>query len=118
MSYDLAVWVGPRPSGDAEAVREFDRRSAFMDDEDAEFSPPTAPLKAFLADLMAAFPPLDESSDENNVWATGPEPGDVNGDFAYLTMTYPGARRAQAHIAQLVRKHGVICFDPQTETLV
>lgn len=119
MSYDLAFWVGPRPAGDDEAGEEFERRADLMEDEDAELSPPTPAMQAFIQELLRHFPPLDEDADEEgNVWAVGPEPGDINGDFAYLNMTYPGAERAYDVIAETVRKHGLVCFDPQTGSLV
>lgn len=118
MSYDLAFWVGPRPADDDEAGQEFDRRASFMEDEDADFSPPTPAMQAFINELLDHFPPLNEASVEDNVWAMGPEPGDINGDFSYLTMTYPGAERAYSRITETVRKHGLVCFDPQTESLI
>lgn len=119
MSYDLAFWVGSRPADDDEAGEEFERRADFMEDEDAEFRPPTPAMGAFIQDLLRRFPPLsDQADEESNVWAVGPEPGDINGDFAYLNMTYPGAERAYDAITETVRKHGLVCFDPQTGSLV
>ncbi len=118
MSYDLAFWQGPAPANNDEAAEEFERRASFMEDDDVEFAPPTPEMQAFITELLRRFPPLDESSDEDtNVWATGPEPGDINGDFAYLTMTYPGAERAYDLVTETARKHGLVCFDPQNESL-
>lgn len=117
MSFDLAFWVGPRPSSDEAAADEFERRAAFMDDE-AQLRPPTPPIAAFIADLLATYPPLGEDGDEDCPWATGPEPGDLNGDFAYLTMTYSGAEAAYDFVTETARKHGLVCFDPQSEALV
>ncbi len=117
MSYDLAFWVGSAPASDDEAAEEFERRAAFMEDEDTEFSPPTPVMQEFLKELLTHFPALDETSDEDNVWATGPEPGDINGDFAYLTLTYPGAERAYELVTDTARKHGLVCYDPQNDSL-
>lgn len=117
MSYDLAFWVGPAPANDEEAAEEFDRRAVYMEDEDAELSPPTPAMQGFIRELLDRFPPLDENSEDDNVWATGPEPGDINGDFAYLTMTYPGAERAYEFVTEAARRHGLVCFDPQNEGL-
>lgn len=117
MSYDLALWAGPMPTSDEEAAEEFDRRAAFMEDEDVEFRPATCTMQGFLKDLLDRFPALDRHSNENNIWATGPEPGDINGDFAYLTMTYPGAERAYPFITQLAQRHELVCYDPQKDSL-
>ena len=117
MSYDLAFWVGPTPASDDEAAEEFERRATFMEDEDAELRPATPTVAAFISELLSRFPALDEDSDDENIWATGPEPGDINGDFVYLTMTYPGAERAYDFVTETARRHGLVCYDPQNDAL-
>jgi hypothetical protein len=117
VSYDLAFWVGSNPTSDEEAAEEFERRAAFMEDEDVELRPATSTMQGFIRELLDRFPALDAHSDDDNIWATGPEPGDINGDFAYLTMTYPGAERAYDFVTQAARKHGLVCYDPQNDSL-
>jgi hypothetical protein len=117
VSYDLAIWVGRRPWTKRAASKEFERRTAYLESEDVELAPPSAPLAAFLRELLERFPALDEREDPRSPWAVGPEPGDVNGDFAYLNMTYSGAEIAADEVAALARRHGLVCFDPQTEAL-
>ena len=121
MSYDLALWVGPPPANDVAAAEEFVRRTAYLEDEDefAELAAATPQVRAFLDELLLRFPPLTALDvDENTPWATGPEPGDVNGDFVYLTMTYPGARRVCDGIVAIARRHALVCYDPQLEQVV
>jgi hypothetical protein len=123
MSYDLAFWAGDAPADDDEATQEYERRSGVLEnllseDGAADFEPPVPAMRAFLTELLERFPPLDESSDDDNVWATGPEPGDISGDFAYLTMTYPGSERAYETVTAMARRHGLVCYDPQEGGLV
>ncbi|WP_130504330.1 hypothetical protein [Blastococcus saxobsidens] len=116
MSYDVAVWAGPRPADDEAAAEQFELFVEVLDDD--EPPAPSSAMVAFLEDLLSVLPALDESEDPRSPWATGPEPGDVSGDFAYLTMTYPGAEAALDTVAAVARRHGLVCFDPQDERLL
>ena len=117
VSYDVAIWAGPRPSSNESATKEFERRAAVFDDE-GTLAPASPKLKEFVEELLTILPPLDESDDPASPWATGPEPGTVTGEFAYLTMTYPGARAALDTVIDVARRHGLICFDPQETALL
>lgn len=117
VSYDVAVWAGPRPTSDEAAAEEFELRSAVLDG-DGDLGPASPALAAFVDELLSILPPLDEAEHPDSPWATGPEPGDISGDFAYLTMTYPGARAALDTVAAVAGRHGLVCFDPQEETLL
>ena len=68
--------------------------------------------------MFDRYPPLDDEADESCPWATGPDPGDLHGDFAYLNLTYPGARVALDGVVEIAHRHGLVCFDPQAEALV
>ena len=114
MSYDLAVWNGPRPPDDEAAGEVYDELTAwFDDDDDVEPEPATPPIRAFLAELLERYPGLGTAGDEASPWAVGPEPGDVNGDFVYLTMTYSGAGRCLEWIVAAALRRGLVVYDPQ-----
>lgn len=117
MSYDVAIWAGPRPADDDQAAEEFERRAEALESEEAP-EPASPALVGFLDELLAVLPPLDDSDDPRSPWATGPEPGDVSGDFAYLTMTYPGAETSLDTVAEVARRRGLVCFDPQDGALL
>jgi hypothetical protein len=110
MSYDLAVWAGPRPAGGAEAAGEYVRRL-----EEAEEAParPTPPIAAFLEDLLARSP-MDSPGCP---WA-GPPLDEATGDMAVLTMTSAGAQRGRDLCTRVAASHGLLCFDPQTGRLL
>lgn len=119
VSYDLAVWTGPKPATDADALREYVRRTDDLEElDDDELAPAVPEIEAFLTETLDRYPPLDDEDDESCPWATGPEPGDVNGDFALITMTYPGARAALDGVVEIAHRHGLVCFDPQADALV
>ena len=88
MSYDVAVWVGSRPPDDTAA--------------------------------LATFPDLDELDEhvDGSVWEEGHMIGNVMGPFFYFAMTYPGARKALTFVAETAAAHGLVCFDPQSMTLI
>lgn len=117
MSYDVALWAGPRPASDELAELEYERRADVLEEDD-DLEPPSPVLVAFVEELLSVLPPLDESDDPASPWATGPEPGSVIGDFAYLTMTYPGARAALDTVVEIARRHDLVCFDPQDGVLL
>ena len=117
VSYDVAVWAGPRPASDESAEAEFERRAEVLDG-DGDMRPASPAMAAFVDELLAILPALDESDHPDSPWATGPEPGDISSDFAYLNMTYPGARAALDTVVDVARRHGLVCFDPQEGTLL
>lgn len=119
MSYDLAVWVGERPASDAVAGQEYERRAEAVDAfTDVELAAAVPEIQAFLDEVLTRFPGLGEPGDEDSPWAVGPEPGDVNGDFAYLNMTYPGARACLEAVVEIAHRYGLVCFDPQSEKVL
>ena len=121
MSYDLALWVGERPTSDEAAADEYERRMSYLEelDDEARLAPASPRVQAFLEELLREFPPLGESEDDgDSPWAVGPEPGDVNGDLVYLNMTFAGAERAYDGVLEIARRHGLVCYDPQEERLV
>ena len=118
MSYDVAVWVGSRPPDDTTALATFNELWKRYDGTD---EPPHPAILAYLSDLETKYPDLDELDDEHvdeSPWAEGHMIGNVMGPFFYFAMTYPGARKALAFVAETAAAHGLVCFDPQSTTLI
>ena len=44
--------------------------------------------------------------------------GNAVGDGIFLPMTYPGARSVAGAVAEIATAQGLVCFDPQAETLL
>ena len=78
MSYDLAVWEGPRPAGDAAAAAEFARRVAEMDrlyEAGEPMTEPTAAIRTFVAAAEERYPeddviPMRRSGPCGRSWGT------------------------------------------------
>ena len=92
MSYDLAVWEGPRPESDAVAAVEFARRVSEMDrlyDAGEPMTEPSAAIREFVATVEERYPD-DEDDPGASPWAVFPLIGNAVGDGIFIPMTYPG----------------------------
>jgi len=120
MSYDLAVWEGPRPESDAVAAVEFARRVSEMDrlyDAGQPMTEPSAAIREFVATVEGRYPD-DEDDPGGSPWAVFPLIGNAVGDGIFIPMTYPGARSARDVVAEIATSQGLVCFDPQEEALL
>lgn len=111
VSYDLAVWEGPRPGGDAEACAAYDRLYEEYLAGD-EFDPAPA-IVAFAVELAARW--AEVSGGRTSAWDS--LLADASGPMIYLTMPYGVASALSDEAARLAADHGLVCFDPQTERL-
>ena len=112
MSYDVAVWVGAAPRSDQEARDGFERRLPFLDDYTPQVHPA---LEQFLDDVLERYPdePADDAAAEDGIWSMTPMRDTValQGEAIYLTLTYPGARRALGFLVHRANAHGLVLFD-------
>lgn len=111
MSYDLAVWEGPKPPDDAEAALEYERRMDAMERalDGTEAAPgPSRGIQAFIDAALARFPELDASSLED----------EAMGDLVYFPMTFSCAEYARDPLAEIADSLGLVCFDPQIEQML
>lgn len=74
---------------------------------------PSARIRAYVEALVRQYP--DEAP--TGVWASSPVIDAASGPIVYLVMTYARAAEVAEFAATLARDHGLICFDPQGETL-
>ena len=112
MSYDVVVWVGAAPRSDQEARHGFERRLPLLED----YTPQVHPvLEQFLDDVLERYPDefADDAEAEGGIWSTMPMRDTValEGEAIYLTLTYPGARRALAFLVHRANAHGLVLFD-------
>ena len=116
MSIDLAVWEGPRPASDAEALKEFESLYA----RHVESGSPSAPserISAYVTALLARYPDLTELDDDavdDSPWSDGPLIGNASGPFIYFGFVVSGVEKGAWKFAvETAREHGLVCFDPQ-----
>jgi len=65
VSYDLAVWEGERPAGDAAAGREFERLWAHYVGG-GQPRPPTPRIAAYVQALLDRYPDIDTGAGEDS----------------------------------------------------
>ncbi|SNT41499.1 hypothetical protein SAMN05421812_105431 [Asanoa hainanensis] len=116
MTYDLAVWDGERPSDDAAAAKVFEALYREYIDSD-EVQPPTARIHAYVDALLARYPDMDDDNDDVCPWSTAPLMDEAAGPLVYFPMRWSMADEVSDWAARLAAEHGLVCFDPQENTL-
>jgi hypothetical protein len=112
VSYDLAVWEGERPAGDAVAGGEFERLYAHYIGG-GQLQPPTPRIAAYVRALLDRYPDIDTDAGEDSPWADGPLMRDASGPLIYFPLVYSQCDQASVWAAQIAQEHGLVCYDPQ-----
>ncbi|WP_340540911.1 hypothetical protein [Nocardioides sp. GXZ039] len=118
MSFDLAVWEGPRPASDEEAAQVYEqlmeRMETAIDDDPV---PPSPRIRSYVDALLARWPDLTDDGSEDSPWADGPMIANAFGEAIYFSMVWSRAEEASEFAARTAAEHGLVCFDPQSEAL-
>jgi len=123
MSYDLAVWEGERPADDEAATKFFRERIVPQLEEYGPSNPvpPTPRIRAYVEALLDRWPDIKivgtEVINEDSPWSDSPLMGDAIGWFVYFPMQWGRAAEASAFAAEVAQQHGLVCYDPQSESL-
>lgn len=114
VTFDLAFWEGPRPETDQAAMRIYDE--LFPEDDELEApEPPSDAIRSLITELERRWPPFDESSP----WAVAPlGEEDAQGPTLYVNLVFGRSDEDLEDMADIARRLGVVCFDPQTETVL
>ena len=117
MSTDLAVWEGPAPRSNAEALDTYELLySRYVGSGKAV--PPTERIAAYVGILLARYPDLTDLDDEtvdDSPWADGPLIGNASGPLLYFAFVgNDAAEDAWTFAVEAARRAGLVCFDPQT----
>jgi hypothetical protein len=116
MSYNLAVWEGARPKTDADALGVFNE---LMDKQQSRApAPPTTAIRQYVEALLARWPDLGDDDENETPWSDGPLINNATGPIFYFGVVFSAAEEAVTFAASLARKHGLVCFDPQSGTLL
>lgn len=118
MSYDVAVWVGPKPADDASALQTFEELADRYEDGGEA---PHPEILAYIEDLTKRYADLTELDDhhiDDSPWAVGPLTGNAMGPFVYLNLRYGRLEEALPFVAEAAAGRGLVCFDPQTTKLI
>jgi hypothetical protein len=105
MSFDLAVWYEPAPI----TVDVADAwLAALYESEVPDGITPRPEVAAFVADLLGGHPA------DGEVWESAPV---VGADFVLMSFTEPAGDRMREVVRGLAERHGLVCYDPQTEQI-
>jgi hypothetical protein len=115
VTYDLAVWEGQRPASNAAGLEEYLRLIEWSEEEDG--TPPTPAIAHYVEALLARWPDIGEPGGEDSPWGDGPMLNNAIGSIIYFSMVWSRADEASAFASDLAAQHGLVCFDPQWETL-
>lgn len=116
MSFDLCVFHTEKPHSDDDGI---DRYMAYGQEDDlSPWIEPNPRVAAFLADLTAQYPDIDDVPEQNVdecPWAAG---FDASEGHVVMPMVFSWAERMYPIITGLAEKHGLVCFDPQEGKIV
>lgn len=115
MSFDLVIWEGPRPASDEEAAAQHERLAEL--EEEGVQEEPTPGIRAFVDALLARWPDIHLDAGEHSPWSDGPLIANASGGSIHLAMQWSRAEEASAFVVSTAVEHGLVCFDPQSETL-
>ena len=117
MSFDLAVWEGTRPESDEAASVVYEQLMDRMEAGGVE-TEPSPRIRAYVDALLARWPDITEDSGEDSPWADGPLIGNAFGNAIYFAIVWSRADEAGEFAARVAEKHGLVCYDPQSERLI
>jgi len=116
MSYDLAVWHSETSMSVEQALQTY---LACCEGGPVPLLAPSEKLHLFVRDLGREYPPIDDVPEEKIhkcPWSNAHELGD---GYVLINMTWSVWRiiRLERLIRKLARKHGLHCYNPQTDKL-
>ncbi len=112
MSYDIVCWEGTRPMDDRSAALEYAR---LLDSAEwKRAAPPSSTMVEFLRQLTARYP---DNIEEGGVWAM-PLDDSVHGELALICVNYSNALDVIPFVVEVSAEHGLVCFDPQSDSLI
>jgi hypothetical protein len=114
VTYDLAFWVGPRPVSNRAAAATYEEIFDRLDEAEDVQEPPER-ITSLIGELERRWPPFDEGSP----WAVAPlGHEDATGDTLYVCLVLGRPEEDLRFMAQTAHRLGIVCFDPQSETVL
>lgn len=114
MGFDIAIFEGPMPATNAEAMEALDALGELLE---AEPTPVTPRLQALIDELKQRWPGATDEELEASPWKVWPLEEDASGTLFYTSLVWSQADAA-IEIADIAIRHGLVVVDPQSETLL
>ncbi|UCH75487.1 MAG: hypothetical protein JSU82_06525 [Rhodospirillales bacterium] len=117
MRVEIGVFFAEGPLTEEDALRRHRACCAGIAAEPEE--PVSAPhLDPFLDDLTERYPALDSLTADQREQSPWARRFDVNGDQAVITLNGRKCAEAVDLIMNLAERHGLVCFDPGTRSIL
>jgi hypothetical protein len=113
VSYDLAVWEGQRPRDNQAGLAAYIQLMDGLERLSGSSEPATPAIAAYVRALLDRWPDITEEAGEDSPWSAGPLMSEASGNILYFGMVFSMADEASDYAAELARRHGLVCFDPQ-----
>jgi hypothetical protein len=114
VSYGLWVFKAPIPASEEQFLTLLER----FDDGDETAFDASPDVTAFLVELLARYPPLEDLPDDEvdrSVWSMTPDASDR---LLTLDCVWPQAERMAKDVPELAHKYGLTLMDPQSGQIV
>jgi hypothetical protein len=120
MSYDFAVWVGPRPESDENALEVFSALYGRWLSSVYRVRTTDPAIESFVNDLLERWPDINITSgvDDNSPWSDGPLMESSNGPIFYFRVRSSRAEEVAEFVSRLASERGLVLFDPQSGCLI
>lgn len=103
MSYDVAVWLGPQPADNVEALARYAELTAAAQDTGRA----APPLLAFLREVRRVLT-------DGEAWASEPsEEAEADGSLMHLHLSSSSSVHDLAQLTDAAHRHGLVVFDLQ-----
>ena len=116
MRLEIDVFFADTPLTDKDALERYDACcSGPTSNGDTESAPPLATFMAELTDRYPRLETLPEAEREDSPWS-----GDISETNGHALLAMSGSHCADAveYIMELADKHGLVCFDPKTRSIL
>lgn len=114
MGYDIAVFEGPMPASNAEAMTALDAFEVALESEPV---PPTPRLQAFIDELKERWPGETDEELDASPWKAWPLEIDATGPLLYTGLVWSRVEVVE-EIVEIAVRHGLVVVDPQAEALL
>jgi hypothetical protein len=118
MSFDLAIFYSSRPLTVQEAEQRYIAlcEGEFDEPEDLQsLIEPSGAVEAFLTELAALYPSLDEVPEDELDASPWNDNHDISEGHVFLSLRWSRYAQAAPQVKELALRHGLIVYNPQAD---
>ena len=111
MSYDIAVWYSSVPVNAAAALAHYQK----LGDGNLDGGESSPSVRKFYSELNKLYKSLDADDGDESPWSVDP---DISKHHVAMCITYSSVNEVVPMIAALAAKHGLVFYDPQSNSVI